>query len=71
MTKHPIDVFSLGAGLLFSVLAVAYLLVPDSMSAAVVFPLMLMALGVIGIVAAVVAQSRQAESAAPVTDDHR
>lgn len=59
MSRHPIDVFSLGAGLLFSVLAVAYLVAPEAMSAAVVFPLMLVALGVIGIAAAVVAQSRQ------------
>lgn len=59
MTKHPIDILSLGAGLLFTLFALGYLLVPTSMSLSVVIPLMLIALGVLGIVAAVVAQNRR------------
>lgn len=58
MTRHPIDVFSFGAGLVFAVLALAYLIVPGSISMAVVFPLLLIALGVVGIVAGLVAQAR-------------
>ena len=55
MTRHPIDVFSFGAGLVFAVLALAYLIAPGSISMAVVFPLLLIALG---IVAGLVAQAR-------------
>jgi len=62
MSKHPIDILSFGAGLLFTLFAVGYLLVPGSMSLAVVVPLMLIALGVLGIVGAVVAQRRRQEA---------
>jgi VIT1/CCC1 family predicted Fe2+/Mn2+ transporter len=62
MSKHPIDILSFGAGLLFTLFAVGYLLVPASMSLAVVVPLMLIALGVLGIVGAVVAQRRRQEA---------
>jgi VIT1/CCC1 family predicted Fe2+/Mn2+ transporter len=62
MSKHPIDILSLGAGLLFTLLALGYLLVPGSMSLMVVIPLMLIALGVLGIVGAVVAQRRRQEA---------
>lgn len=58
MTRHPIDVFSFGAGLVFAVLALAYLIAPGSISIGVVFPLVLIALGVAGIVAGLVAQAR-------------
>ncbi len=62
MSKHPIDILSLGAGLLFTLLALGYLLVPASMNLAVVIPLMLVALGVLGIAGAVVAQRRRQEA---------
>ena len=62
MTKHPIDILSLGAGVLFTLFALGYLLIPGSMSLAVVVPVMLIALGVLGIVGAVVAQRRRQEA---------
>ncbi len=58
MTKHPIDVLSLGAGVMFTLFALGYLFVPASMSLTVVIPLMLVGLGVFGILGAVVAQRR-------------
>ena len=58
MTRHPIDILSLGAGLMFVLFALGYLIVPASMSLAVVIPLMLVGLGVFGIASLVVAQSR-------------
>ncbi len=62
MSKHPIDILSLGAGVLFTLFALGYLLIPGSMSLAVVVPVMLIALGVLGIVGAVVAQRRRQEA---------
>jgi hypothetical protein len=59
MSKHPVDLLSLGAGLMFSLFALGYLLVPASMSMTVVVPVMLVGLGVFGIAAAVVAQRRR------------
>ena len=58
MTKHPIDVLSLGAGVMFTLFALGYLFVPASMSLTVVIPLMLVGLGVFGILGAVVAPGR-------------
>lgn len=58
MTRHPIDILSLGAGLMFVLFALGYLIVPASMSLAVVIPLMLVGLGVFGIAGLVVAQRR-------------
>lgn len=58
MTRHPIDILSLGAGFMFALFALGYLLVPASMSLAVVIPLMLVGLGVFGIAGAIVAQRR-------------
>jgi hypothetical protein len=58
MTKHPIDILSLGTGVMFTLFALGYLFVPASMSLLVVGPLMLVGLGVFGILAAVVAQRR-------------
>lgn len=58
MTKHPFDIFSLGTGLMFTLFALGYLIVPGSMSAVVVIPLMLVGLGVFGIAALLVAQRR-------------
>lgn len=58
MTRHPIDILSLGAGFMFTLFALGYLLVPASMSLAVVIPLMLVGLGVFGIAGAIVAQRR-------------
>ncbi len=62
MSKHPIDILSLGAGVLFTLFALGYLLIPGSMSLAVVVPVMLIALGGLGIVGAVVAQRRRQEA---------
>ncbi|MCB0899105.1 MAG: hypothetical protein KDC40_09785 [Actinobacteria bacterium] len=59
MNKHPIDILSLGAGLLFTLFALGYLLVPGSMGLTLVIPVMLIALGVLGIVGAVIAQNRR------------
>lgn len=62
MSKHPIDVLSLGAGILFTLFAVAYMVIPDSLSLATSIPLMLVGLGVFGMAAAIVTQrARQAE----------
>lgn len=61
MTKHPIDVLSLGAGVMFTLFALGYLFVPASMSLTVVIPLMLLGLGIFGILGAVVAQRRSTE----------
>lgn len=58
MTRHPIDILSLGAGVLFTLFALGYLLAPASMNLVVVIPLMLVGLGVFGILAAVQAQRR-------------
>ncbi len=58
MTKHPIDFLSLGSGVMFALFALGYLIVPASMSLAVVVPLMLVGLGVFGIAGLLVAQRR-------------
>jgi len=58
MTKHPIDILSLGSGVRFALFALGYLIVPASMSLAVVVPLMLVGLGVFGIAGLLVAQRR-------------
>ncbi len=58
MTKHPIDILSLGSGVMFALFALGYLIVPASMSLAVVVPLMLVGLGVFGIAGLLVAQRR-------------
>lgn len=58
MSRHPIDLFSLGAGVMFSLFALGYLLVPASMSVVVVLPLMLIGLGGFGIAAGILAQRR-------------
>lgn len=56
MSRHPIDILSLGSGIMFALFALGYLVVPSAMSLVVVVPLMLVGLGVFGIAAAVVAQ---------------
>jgi hypothetical protein len=58
MSKHPIDILSLGAGLMFTLFALGYLITPAAMSMAVVIPLMLVGLGVFGIAALLVMQQR-------------
>ena len=58
MSTHPIDILSLGTGVMFTLFALGYLLAPASMSLAVVIPLMLVGLGVFGIAGAIVAQRR-------------
>jgi hypothetical protein len=63
MNRHPIDILSLGAGMLFTVLALAYLIVPESVNLATSVPLMLVGLGGFGLAAAIVTQRRrEAES---------
>jgi hypothetical protein len=59
MSKHPIDILSLGAGVIFTLFAIGYLVIPASMNIAVVVPLMLVGLGVFGIAAAIVTQRQQ------------
>jgi membrane protein implicated in regulation of membrane protease activity len=59
MSSHPIDVLSLGTGVMFTVFALAYLIIPGSMSLALSIPLMLVGLGVFGLVAAIVTQRRR------------
>lgn len=59
MNRHSVDIFSLGAGLAFLVIALAFV-VEDQLTwqinGAVVFPLLLVALGSLGIWAAIRAQ---------------
>lgn len=62
MSKHPIDVLSLGAGAIFTLLALGYLLAPASMSLPAVVPVMFVGLGVFGVLAAVVTQRRLTDS---------
>ena len=59
MSSHPIDVLSLGTGVMFTVFALVYLIIPGSMSLALSIPLMLVGLGVFGLVAAIVTQRRR------------
>lgn len=59
MSKHRVDLLSLGSGLMFTLFAIGYLFVPEHMNLAVVAPLMLVGLGVFGIAAAIVTQRRQ------------
>jgi len=59
MSSHPIDVLSLGTGVMFTVFALAYLIIPGSMSLALSIPLMLVGLGVFGLAAAIVTQRRR------------
>jgi hypothetical protein len=62
MNKHPLDLLCLGAGAMFTLFALGYLLVPASMHVAVVIPAMLVGLGLFGILAAVVAQNRNQQA---------
>ncbi len=59
MSKHPVDVLSLGAGVMFTLFALAYMLFPEVISWMVTVPLMLVGLGVFGMAAAIVAQRRR------------
>jgi hypothetical protein len=59
MNRHPIDLFSLGAGLALVLVALAFITaqwVDLAINGAVVFPLLLVLLGGLGIYAAVRAQ---------------
>lgn len=67
MSRHPIDVLSLGAGVMFTLFALAYMIFPDGMNWAVSVPLMLVGLGVSGMAAAIVSQRRR-QSELPSTD---
>jgi hypothetical protein len=61
MTRHPLDVLSLGTGVMFTLFAAAYLVVPASMELMVVVPLMFLGLGLFGIAATIVAGRRDRE----------
>ncbi len=61
MNRHPLDIFSLGAGLAFLALAVIFVADLD-INAALVFPLLLVLLGSLGIYAAVRAQRANDEA---------
>lgn len=63
MRKHPVDLLSLGTGVMFTLFALGYLINPASMHVAVVVPLMLVGLGVFGIAATVIAQGRRQDKA--------
>jgi hypothetical protein len=59
MNRHPIDIFSLGAGVAFLALAVTFVLgqwIDVGFSGALVFPILLVVLGALGISAAMRAQ---------------
>ena len=59
MNRHPIDIFSLGAGVAFLALAVTFVLgqwIDVGFSGALVFPVLLVVLGALGISAAMRAQ---------------
>lgn len=59
MNRHRLDIFSLGAGLVFLALAAVFVLgqwIDVGFSAAVMFPALLVALGALGITAALRAQ---------------
>lgn len=59
MNRHRLDIFSLGAGLAFLALAAVFVLgqwIDVGFSAAVMFPALLVALGALGITAALRAQ---------------
>lgn len=55
MNRHPLDIFSLGAGIAFIAIAVAFM-VDLGINGALVFPLLLVLLGGLGVFAAVRAQ---------------
>lgn len=59
MKRHPLDIFSLGAGISFLVLATALVVgqwIDWSINGSVVFPLLLVLLGGLGVYAAAQAQ---------------
>ena len=59
MNRHPIDIFSLGAGVAFLALAVTFVVgqwIDVGFSGALVFPVLLVVLGALGISAAMRAQ---------------
>ena len=68
MNRHPVDVFSLGAGIVFLSLAVLFLLDVD-LNGLMVFPLMLIVLGLLGIFAAVRAQRANDDAVREATQD--
>ena len=74
MNRHQLDVFSLGAGIAFFALAAAFVVgqwIDVSVNGALVFPLLLVLLGVLGVFAAIRAQRSNDEavrSAAEGTD---
>jgi hypothetical protein len=65
MNRHPLDIFSLGAGIAFLALATTFLLgqwVDVGFSGALVFPILLVVLGALGISAAMRAQRNNDEA---------
>ena len=72
MNRHPVDIFSLGAGLAFLVIALAFVVedrVSLGLNGAIVFPLLLVVLGVLGIWAAIRAQRSNDEQLRAAQDD--
>ena len=72
MNRHPVDIFSLGAGLAFLVIALAFVVedrVSLGINGAIVFPLLLVVLGVLGIWAAIRAQRSNDEQLRAAQDE--
>ncbi len=73
MNRHPLDIFSLGAGIAFTALAAAFMIgqwVDFAFNGALVFPILLVVLGVLGLSAAMRAQ-RANDEAMRAADDTR
>lgn len=62
MNRHSLDIFSLGGGIAFSVIALAFM-VDLCINAAYVFPALLVLLGGLGVYASVRAQRANDEAA--------
>lgn len=74
MNRHPIDIFSLGAGLAFLGIAIAVLLGERfnyTVNAALLFPLLLIGLGVLGLVSALRQQRSATDDQLPPDSDLR
>lgn len=72
MRRHPLDLFSLLAGLLFATLGIVYVIGEYTtlhVNARLVLPLLLIWLGVSGLVGALVAQNRSDKRVLAATAD--
>lgn len=71
MNRHPLDVFSLGAGIVFALLALGFLLgqvVDLTLNGALVFPTILIVLGALGLYAGLRAQRSSDTAGRPESD---